>query len=74
MEEIQEIFNSIGKQNVSKEDKNLLMNDIIDSMDIMAIVAAIESKYKKPLNAEFIQAESFYSFETIQDMINKAMK
>ncbi|EHA3649320.1 acyl carrier protein, partial [Campylobacter coli] len=52
--------------------ENLLSEDIIDSMDIMSLVAEIEKYYKKPLKAEFIKAENFESFKTIENMLEKA--
>ncbi|ASM40734.1 acyl carrier protein [Campylobacter sp. RM12327] len=74
MDAIKELFKAIDRDDVTKNMKDLVYGGIIDSMDIMALVTAIEQKYKKPLNADFINADSFYSFETIEDMINKAMK
>lgn len=37
--------------------ENLVSEDFIDSIDIMALVAEIEKFYKKPLKAEFITPE-----------------
>ncbi|EAH8202164.1 acyl carrier protein, partial [Campylobacter lari] len=54
--------------------KNLLSDDIIDSIDIMALVSEIEKYYKKPLDAKYIIAENFESFENIKKMIEQAMQ
>ena len=40
-------------------------------MDVMALVSAIESLCKKPVNADFVDAESFESFESIANLIEK---
>ncbi|WP_281526748.1 acyl carrier protein [Campylobacter avium] len=53
--------------------QNLLSEDIIDSMDIMALVTEIEKFYKKPLKAEFVRAENFEDFQSIKNMIQKAI-
>ncbi|EGH6347058.1 acyl carrier protein, partial [Campylobacter coli] len=53
---------------------NLVSEDIIDSIDIMALVAEIEKLYKKPLKTEFIKPENFENFENIKKMINVAIK
>lgn len=74
MNEIKELFNQIGRDDVNESMGELLSSGIIDSMDIMALVAAIEKAYKKPLRAEFITNESFESFASLKDMIDKAMR
>ena len=74
MKEITELFAKIERSDITPEMSNLLSGGIIDSLDIMALVAEIEKSYKKPLSAEFIEAENFESFEAIKKMIQRAMK
>ncbi|MFB1644584.1 acyl carrier protein [Campylobacter molothri] len=74
MEEIKQFFIKIGRADVDENMRNLVSEDIIDSIDIMALVAEIEKYYKKPLKAEFITPENFESFENIQKMLELAMK
>ena len=74
MKEIQELFAKIERNDITPEMSNLLSGGIIDSLDIMALVSEIEKAYKKPLSAEFIEAENFESFEAIKKMIERAMK
>ena len=74
MKEITELFAKIERSDITPEMSNLLSGGIIDSLDIMALVAEIEKTYKKPLSAEFIEAENFESFEAIKKMIQRAMK
>ncbi|HEC1811270.1 TPA: acyl carrier protein, partial [Campylobacter lari] len=52
----------------------LLSDDIIDSIDIMALVSEIEKYYKKPLDAKYIIAENFEDFASIKKMIDEALK
>lgn len=54
--------------------KELVANDIIDSMDILAIISEIQRMHKKSLLAKFITAENFDSFQSIKKMINEAYK
>lgn len=54
----------------SKE-KNLMTNKIIDSMDIVNIIAALENKYDISIEFDMITAENFDSIETINAMIRK---
>lgn len=74
MQQIQDFFNKIDRSDINKTMQNLLSDDIIDSIDIMALVAEIEKHYKKPLKAEFIKAENFENFESIKKMLKEAME
>lgn len=69
--EVTELFNKIGRDDISGDEKNLLSSGRIDSMDVMALVSAVESLCKKPVNADFVDAESFESFESIANLIEK---
>ncbi|HJE66577.1 MAG TPA: acyl carrier protein [Campylobacter avium] len=73
MKEIKEFFKNIGRDDIDENMQNLLSEDIIDSMDIMALVTEIEKFYKKPLKAEFVRAENFEDFQSIKNMIQKAI-
>lgn len=74
MKEIKKIFALIGKPDITEDMKGLVANDIIDSMDILAIISEIQRMHKKPLLAKFITAENFDSFQSIKKMINEAYK
>ncbi|ECH5107866.1 acyl carrier protein, partial [Campylobacter jejuni] len=65
MQEIKQFFINIDRADIDESMKNLVNEDLIDSIDIMALVAEIEKFYKKPLKAEFITPENFESFESI---------
>ena len=54
----------------SKE-KKLMTNKIIDSMDIVNIIAALENKYDIGIEFDMITSENFDSIETINAMIKK---
>ncbi|MCW1322242.1 acyl carrier protein [Campylobacter jejuni] len=71
---VKQFFINIDRADIDENMENLLSEDIIDSIDIMSLVDEIEKFYKKPLKAEFIKAENFENFKTIQDMINQAFK
>ena len=74
MQEINQFFINIERSDIDESMENLLSQDLIDSIDIMALVAEIEKYYKKPLKAEFIKAENFESFKSIRKMLDEAMK
>ena len=71
MQEIQNLFNEIGRSDVTAGMDELLTSGAIDSMDIMALVSAIEKLCKKPVSADLIESESFRNFETIAKLIHK---
>ncbi|EGF1229132.1 acyl carrier protein [Campylobacter jejuni] len=72
MQEIKQFFINIERTDIDERMQNLVSEDIIDSIDIMALVAEIEKFYKKPLKAEFITPENFESFQAIKNMIEQA--
>ncbi|EGS6634673.1 acyl carrier protein [Campylobacter jejuni] len=71
MQEIKQFFINIERTDINESMENLVSEDFID---IMALVAEIEKFYKKPLKAEFITPENFESFENIKKMLETAMK
>ena len=72
MIEIKELFKAIERDDVDENMQGLISEDIIDSIDIMALVAEIEKRFGKALDAKFITAENFESFEAISKMLEKA--
>ncbi|ECQ3328855.1 acyl carrier protein [Campylobacter jejuni] len=74
MQEIKQFFINIDRADIDESMKNLVNEDLIDSIDIMALVAEIEKFYKKPLKAEFITPENFESFESIKKMIKDVIQ
>lgn len=74
MQTIKQFFMNIERTDVDENTENLVSEDYIDSIDIMALVAEIEKYYKKPLKAEFITPENFENFASIKKMLDLAMK
>ncbi|ECP9420718.1 acyl carrier protein [Campylobacter jejuni] len=72
MQEIKQFFINIDRADIDENMQDLVSEDLIDNIDIMALVAEIEKFYKKPLKAEFITPENFESFQAIKNMIEQA--
>ncbi|EAL7805671.1 acyl carrier protein [Campylobacter jejuni] len=73
MQEIKQFFINIGKGDIDENEQNLVSNDIIDSLDILNLVNEIEKYYDKELDSSLIQPKNFESFESIKEMIKKAL-
>lgn len=71
MEKVKELFEAIGKGNVSQSEKDLLSSGAIDSLDIMSLVNEIEKRYGT-LDMRFIEAENFENFEALAKMLKAA--
>ena len=56
---------------VDFDKNNLLSGKVIDSMDIVNIIAAIENKYGIDVEFEMITSDNFDSVDAIYEMINK---
>ncbi|ARR02580.1 MULTISPECIES: hypothetical protein [Campylobacter] len=72
MSEAQILLSDIGRDDISEQELNLLDDGIIDSVDIIALVAAMQSRYGKDLDAKFLSAENFQSIAALNNMIKNA--
>ncbi|ELG8494999.1 acyl carrier protein [Campylobacter upsaliensis] len=72
MEQIKQFFINIERTDIDENMDNLVSDDVIDSIDIMALVTEIEKHYGKALKAEFINAENFENFASIKKMLESA--
>ena len=52
--------------------RNLVSNNEIDSIDVMALVTEIEKHYQKTLDRKYIKMTYFEDFESIKKMLNEA--
>ncbi|EJF8838381.1 acyl carrier protein [Campylobacter coli] len=59
MQEIKQFFINIERTDINESMENLVSEDFIDSIDIMALVAEIEKFYKVALQIEV----SFFDFD-----------
>ncbi|MBZ7947118.1 acyl carrier protein [Campylobacter sp. RM9939] len=74
MEEIKQFFIKIGRADVDENMRNLVSDNIIDSLDVMNLINEIEKHYNKTLDFDFMKPIYFESFESIQKMLEIAMK
>lgn len=74
MDEIKELFISIGKENIDESEQDLFASGLIDSLDIIALVSAIKSKYNKSIEAKYLKADNFKNFSSIKKMLEESLK
>ncbi|TEY07126.1 acyl carrier protein [Campylobacter sp. US25a] len=74
MQEIKQLFNEIGKNDITEFHNDLVFGGFIDSVDIISLVSLIEDKYKISIDFDEIVPENFYNFQTIMEMICKMQK
>ncbi|MBO7155137.1 MAG: acyl carrier protein [Campylobacter sp.] len=72
MSEAKILLNEIGRDDISDDSSNLLDCGLIDSVDIISLVAAMAARYGKDLDAKFLSAENFQSIAALDKMIKEA--
>ncbi len=74
MEEILSLLNSVKPDtDFGNSAVNLIEEGILDSMDIVNIIGAIEKKYNIQIEADDIDPKNFSSAENILIMVKKYM-
>lgn len=71
MEELLEILNKVKPGVDFENNKNLIDDEILDSFDIVTIVAAIDKEFDVQITAKDILPENFNSVEAIYSLIQK---
>jgi len=73
-EQILRILGSINEDISSYKGGNLLEDEVIDSFDVMQIVAALEEEFNIEIDADYVIAENFASIQTIINMVRQCSK
>ncbi|WP_393919745.1 acyl carrier protein [Campylobacter lari] len=68
-EDIQKMFNAINRSDINESSRNLVDEDIIDSMDMMKLILEIEKFIGKNLDAKYITPDNFEDFSAIKNML-----
>ncbi|EAJ0333513.1 acyl carrier protein [Campylobacter lari] len=69
IENIQNMFNAINRSDINESSRNLVDEDIIDSMDMMKLILEIEKFIGKNLDAKYITPDNFEDFSAIKNML-----
>ncbi|HEA8265875.1 acyl carrier protein [Campylobacter lari] len=63
------MFNAINRSDINESSRNLVDDDIIDSMDMMKLILEIEKFIGKNLDAKYITPDNFEDFSAIKNML-----
>lgn len=72
-EKIIEILRQVNEDILGYKGKNMVEDGIIDSLEIMEIVAAAESEFHIEMEADDIVPENFADIEAIIQLIEKKL-
>ncbi|EAK9857029.1 acyl carrier protein [Campylobacter lari] len=71
--DIQNMFNAINRSDINESSRNLVDDDIIDSMDMMKLILEIEKFIGKNLDAKYITPDNFEDFSAIKNMLEEVI-
>jgi len=68
-----DLLKSINPMITESSDANLVRSGVIDSLDIMSIVAKLEEKYGIEIDGDDISIDNFASLQSIWDVVQKSI-
>ena len=73
MEKLLDLLNRTKPEVDFVNNKRLVDDGLLDSLDIVSIIMAIEKEYDIVINPDDIDPDNFQSAESVYDMINKEL-
>lgn len=74
MEQILKILNTLHDDVDFEHEKNLVSDQILDSIDIASLVSELEEEFQIDIGMEYISNEYFESIQTIYNMIQEIIR
>lgn len=71
---ILEILRNINKEITDYEGNDLLGEKIIDSFEVMEIIAALEEEFDIEIDPDYVITENFANMQSIIDMMKKCLE
>ena len=71
MEELLEVLKGIKPEIDFENEENLIEDELLDSFDIISIVAAIDDEFDVKISAKDIVPENFNSAEALYELIQR---
>lgn len=67
------LLHKIGCTSISIDDQNLMSNNVLNSIDIMNLISAIEEDYDCSVDVDLIDVANFENCEAIAQIIANAV-
>lgn len=64
----------VNDEIMENQDKDLLLNDIIDSFDIVAMMVELEDAFEIEIEAEDVTPDNFRTVDSIVEVVERAIK
>lgn len=74
MEQLLELLKEVKSEIDFEKEKNLVDEGLLDSLEIVTIIAAIEDKFGIEIDPDDIDPDNFQSAEAMWEMIEKIKK
>ncbi len=71
MEELLKVLKEIRDEVDWENEKQLISDGLLDSIDLVAIIPQLESVFEIEIGMEYMDEENFESVETMWNMINE---
>ncbi len=71
MEELLKVLKEIRDEVDWENEKQLISDGLLDSIDLVAIISQLESVFEIEIGMEYMDEENFESVETMWNMINE---
>lgn len=74
MERLLRILECVKEDVNYKEEKELITNGILDSIDLVALMGDLEDEFEVEITYDMLNAENFDSIDKIENLIKKLKK
>lgn len=73
-ERVLEAICEVNDEIMENQDKDLLLNDIIDSFDIVAMMVELEDAFDIEIDAEDVTPDHFKTVDSIVEVVERTVK
>lgn len=73
-EKVLDAICEVNDEIMDNQDKDLLLNDIIDSFDIVAMMVELEDAFDIEIDAEDVTPENFRTVDSIIEVVKRVMQ
>ena len=67
------LLHKVGCTSISIDDQNLVSNNVLNSIDIMNLISAIEEEYNCSVDVDLLDVSNFENCDAIAQIITNAL-